>query len=201
MTTSEHVNEIAAALAKAQAAMKNAPLNKTNPHFRSKYADLSGIRDAVTPSLALNGIAVVQTMVPFDGRAAIATRLVHTSGQWFESLVPLPDVQDMQKMGSAITYARRYSLSAICGIAADEDDDANASAEQPKAGPTAIAKPAGYDAWIKALDAYAATHTDGELIAEIAQQTSEERKAYLRADTATLSALRSKAGKNKAKAA
>src|SRR5688572_5865463 len=102
MVTSEQINEIAAALAKAQAGMKNAALNKVNPHFKSRYADLAGIRDTVVPTLAANGIAVVQTL----DTDALLTRLLHTSGQWIESRCPIPNVPDMQKMGSAITYAR-----------------------------------------------------------------------------------------------
>lgn len=132
MTTSEHTDRIADALAHAQGQMKNAALSKTNPHFRNRYADLAAIRDAVTPALTAHGIAVVQTFdASGDGHAFVLTRLLHTSGQWIESLCPIPLAADMQKMGSAITYARRYSLSAICGIAADEDDDANEASPDP----------------------------------------------------------------------
>lgn len=157
MTTSEQVNEIAAALAKAQAGMKNAALNKVNPHFKSRYADLAGIRDAVIPALTANGIAVVQTLDDtVEGRCYVETRLLHTSGQWIESTCPIPVVPDMQKMGSAITYARRYSLSAICGIAADEDDDANAASQTPQSRPVAVAKvPDGFDEWVADLEAVA----------------------------------------------
>jgi hypothetical protein len=159
VTTSEQVNEIAAALAKAQATMKNAALNKVNPHFRSKYADLAGIRDTVVPSLAANGIAVVQTL---DAASCVLTRLIHTSGQWIESVCPIPSVPDMQKMGSAITYARRYSLSAICGIAADEDDDANEAAKPvaSKPEPQKAPVPVGFDNWFADLTATADLGTD-----------------------------------------
>lgn len=150
MTTSEQIDQIATALAKAQAAMKNAPLNKVNPHFKSKFADLASVRDTVIPALTTNGISVVQTLEP--GR--VQTRLLHASGQWIESACPIPDSQNMQQMGSAITYARRYSLSAICGIAADEDDDANAIAQPSK--PQAVAKaPEGFDDWLTDLEATA----------------------------------------------
>lgn len=160
MTTSEQVNEIAAALAKAQGAMKNATLNKVNPHFKSKYADLAGIRDAVMPALTANGIAVVQTLTGgvADGHVSnvVVTRLMHASGQWIESAIAIPPTPDMQKMGSAITYARRYSLSAICGIAADEDDDADAASQPAAARPVAVQKvPDGFDNWIADLEATA----------------------------------------------
>lgn len=159
MTTSEQINEIAAALAKAQASMKNAALSKVNPHFKNRYADLPAIRDAVTPALAANGIAVVQTLDAASEGAGycVLTRLLHTSGQWVESLCPIPAVLDMQKMGSAITYARRYSLSAICGIAADEDDDGNAATTNGngKAQTAAPKAPDGFDDWLLDLEATA----------------------------------------------
>lgn len=157
MTTSEQINEIAAALAKAQGVMKNAPLNKVNPHFKSKFADLASVRDAVLPALTANGIAVVQTLELDDtiaGQCFVDTRLLHVSGQWIESSCPIPNGGDMQKMGSAITYARRYSLSAICGIAADEDDDANAAATPAKLHAVAQA-PEGFDDWLADLEAVA----------------------------------------------
>lgn len=160
MTTSEQINELATALTKAQAAMKNATLNKVNPHFKSKYADLAGIRDTVIPALTANGIAVVQTLDSTgEGHHFLLTRLLHTSGQWIESLCPIPNGGDMQKMGSAITYARRYSLSAICGISADEDDDANAAVTPSR--PVAVAKaPDGFEDWLTDLEAVADEGTE-----------------------------------------
>jgi hypothetical protein len=124
------LSDIATALAKAQSEMKNATLNKTNPHFRSKYADLAGIRDAITPALTKHGIAVTQLIEIYGEMTVVATKLIHTSGQMIESRFPImADPTKPQAIGSAITYARRYSLSAICGIAADEDDDGNAAQE------------------------------------------------------------------------
>jgi hypothetical protein len=131
---------LAEALAKAQAAMQNAPLNKTNPHFKSKYADLAAIRDAVTPALSANGLAITQTPTFRDGAFVLVTTLRHTGGETVESIYPLA-VDKPQVMGSALTYARRYSLAAMCGIAAEEDDDANAAQDagakpqQPKPTP------------------------------------------------------------------
>lgn len=135
MRTSEQINELAAALAKAQAEMKNAKLNKVNPHFKSRYADLAEIRDTVTPALARNGIAVLHGTDTVDGGGLVlATRLVHTSGQWAESRFPLP-YDKPQIMGSAISYGRRYNMSALTNIAADDDDDANAANEKPAPAP------------------------------------------------------------------
>lgn len=195
MTTSESINEIAAALAKAQGEMKNAPFNATNPHLKNKFANLASVRDTVIPSLSKVGIAVVQTLVPFDGRAALATRLLHTSGQWMESLCPLPDAGDMQKLGSAITYARRYSLSAICGIAADEDDDANAASEPQASRPVAVPRaPQGFDDWVTDLEA---TADDGTAALESAWKKSQPylRKYLTDTDAARWERIKAKASK------
>ena len=123
MKTSEQISELAAALAKAQGMMENAVMNRVNPHFKSKYADLAAIFDAARKPLSTNGLAIVQTI----GDGVLHTRLLHTSGQWIASEHPLPMSGKPQEIGSALTYARRYSLSALIGIAADEDDDANAA--------------------------------------------------------------------------
>ena len=131
MRSSENINEIGAALAKAQGIMANAVINKTNPHFKSKYADLAAIREAVSAPLAQNGIAVLQVIDTDEHGSFLVTRLVHSSGQWVESIHPLPQTAKPQEFGSALTYARRYSLAAICGISAEEDDDANAANDAP----------------------------------------------------------------------
>jgi len=123
MKTSEQINELAAALAQAQGMMGNAVMNRINPHFKSKYADLAAIFDASRKPLSANGLAIVQTIE----NGVLHTRLLHTSGQWIASEHPLPMSGRPQEIGSALTYARRYSLSALIGIAADEDDDANAA--------------------------------------------------------------------------
>lgn len=117
------LNELAGALAKAQGAMNNASMNRINPHFKSKYADLAALWDAVRKPLSDNGLSVVQIIR--DG--SLHTMLLHTSGQRLCSDYPLPATARPQEMGSALTYARRYSLSALVGIAADEDDDATAA--------------------------------------------------------------------------
>jgi hypothetical protein len=137
MKTSEQVNELATALAAAQAEMRNATLNKVNPHFKSKYADLAGIRDTVTPALAKHGLSIVQGTDTIDNSIVVVTRLMHKSGQWIESRFPIA-YDKPQTMGSAYTYARRYSLSAMCAISADEDDDANAANDKVVAAPAKV---------------------------------------------------------------
>lgn len=139
ITNMNAVDKLAEALAKAQGEMENAALNKTNPHFKSRYADLAAIRDATVPSLSKHGLALVQTEEWRDGSPWLVTRLMHTSGQMIMSEHPLPsDVNRPQIFGSAMTYARRYCWAAICGIAAEEDDDAEGT---KTAAPVRLAKP------------------------------------------------------------
>lgn len=118
---SEQTNEISAALAKAQGAMKPVPFDRTNPHYKNKYASLSAFVEAIRKALADNGIAYTQTTQTRDGAFVLVTTLRHSSGQWIASDWPLV-VARPQEMGAALTYARRYCLSAICGVAADDDD-------------------------------------------------------------------------------
>ena len=139
MNTSEQINEIAAALAKAQGKIKTALKDSTNPHFKSRYADLASIREACADALTSNDIAVVQAH-GFDGsNVTLTTRLAHKSGQWMESVYLIkPTKEDPQGYASATTYARRISLSSMVGVVADEDDDGNAASGRQ----TAPAKPA-----------------------------------------------------------
>jgi hypothetical protein len=127
---------IAAALIKAQASMGKALKQSNNPAFRSKYADLGNVMDACMPALNESGIAVIQPIGQDDMGMFVSTVFVHTSGERLECRVPLlVTKQDMQGFGSAVTYARRYGLMAMAGIA-PEDDDGNAAA---KAAPTRTA--------------------------------------------------------------
>ena len=131
---SEHKN-IAAALAAAQAQMGKALKSANNPHFKSKYADLSSVVDATMPALNANGIAVIQPMQESETGRIVMTKFIHTSGEVLECAIPLIVAKnDMQGMGSAITYARRYGLMSLAGIAL-EDDDGNAAV---KAAPRTI---------------------------------------------------------------
>lgn len=121
---SENTNDLSAALAKAQAAMTAATFNRINPHFKNRYADLAAVLDAIREPLATNGLSVTQTTEIREGGFVLVTTLRHSSGQWVGSEYPLPIGAKPQELGSALTYARRYSLSAIACIAADDDDDA-----------------------------------------------------------------------------
>ena len=120
---------IYAALAKAQIEMGPALKDSTNPAFKAKYADLSSVMAACLPALNKNGLAVIQPTIDEDGARYVKTVLAHESGETLECRVPLIVAKnDMQGYGSAVTYARRYGLMAMAGIAPD-DDDGNAAAK------------------------------------------------------------------------
>lgn len=121
---SDDIAALADALAKAQGEIKNAAFNRINPHFKNRYADLAAVFDALRGPFSKNQLAVTQTTEIRDGGMILVTTVAHSSGQWFKSEYPLPSTARPQELGSALTYARRYSLSAIAGIAADDDDDA-----------------------------------------------------------------------------
>lgn len=120
---------LAGALAKAQVEMGKALKQNTNPAFRSKYADLGSVMDACLPALNKHGIAVIQPTVDDESGRYVETVLLHESGETLRCRVPLiVQKNDMQGYGSAVTYARRYGLMCMAGIA-PEDDDGNAAAE------------------------------------------------------------------------
>jgi hypothetical protein len=127
MNRSDSLKELAPALVKAQTKIKAALKDSTNPHFRSKYADLSSVVEAVKAPLLECGIAFLQGVHDAEGGVAVETLLLHTSGEWVSSTLRIPAVkQDAQGYGSAITYGRRYGLQSMCGVPA-EDDDGNAA--------------------------------------------------------------------------
>lgn len=132
MNTSQTIEKIAPALHKAQIEMKGAVKDSTNPHFKSKYADLGSVIDAVKSALHKHGIVYVQGVEDADNGVAIETRLIHTSGEWISSTLRIPATkQDAQGYGSAITYGRRYGLQAMCGVPAEDDDGNAATATAP----------------------------------------------------------------------
>jgi ERF superfamily len=124
--TSEGIEMLSEALAKAQSKFGAAIKGSTNPAFRSKYADLTSIIDATLEHLNAEGIAVMQHP-SLDGQmVTVTTRLQHKSGQWMESDIGIPGVQrerfDAQSVGSAITYGCRYALQSICLVPREDDD-------------------------------------------------------------------------------
>jgi hypothetical protein len=130
MNKSEQINELALALAKAQGQMSPAKMEATNPFLHNKYADLGSVIQAARKPLSENGLSFSQHPTIEAGRVSVCTVLMHSSGQWLESVIDLPVGEEKglslaQSMGKVVTYLRRYSLSAILGIYADEDTDGN----------------------------------------------------------------------------
>lgn len=135
MRASDSTAKLAEALAKAQGVMKAPVKDKTAKagSFSYSYADLARVFDAAREALSSNGLALTQTMDNEGAGPMLLTRLLHTSGEWIEGAYPIPANLSGQQLGSALTYARRYSVSAILGLAADDDDDgAGAEREKPK---------------------------------------------------------------------
>jgi hypothetical protein len=129
-TQSHDLNELATALAKAQAEIEVAGRKETNPFFKSKYADLAELIKVSRPALTKNGLAVMQQILTDeDGMTWLHTILTHTSGQWIETRMRVvPTKNDPQSFGSCVTYLRRYSYAALINIAvSDEDDDGEAA--------------------------------------------------------------------------
>lgn len=132
MLKSESIAALAKAIALSQLHVENALKSSTNPHFKSKYADLAEILNTVRPVFSANGIAIVQTPTFESGVASVETMLCHESGEFISSICSSPvSKQDAQGIGSAITYLRRYSLAAMCGVA-QEDDDGNGASDKDK---------------------------------------------------------------------
>lgn len=124
MKTSEQIDKIAPAFLLAQKAIKFAVKDAQNPHLKNRYADLPSVIDAVKQALNDSGIAIIQTAGDLiEGKMVLSTVLMHESGQWFRSDTTMPlTKQDAQGYGSAVTYARRYALSAMTGLYQDDDD-------------------------------------------------------------------------------
>jgi len=133
---SESISALAKALATAQSSLKNTPASKDNPHFKSKYTPLDDLLDMARSVLPTHGLSVLQNVSGASDTVSIVTMIMHESGEWIESdpLTMKTEKNTPQGQGSAITYGRRYSLSAILGIATDPDDDGS-EAEKPKALP------------------------------------------------------------------
>jgi hypothetical protein len=130
---SETINELAAALSKAQGKITGALKDSANPFFKSKYADLASVWDACRASLSENGLAVVQFPESDDSGLYVITTLTHSSGQWMRSRLRLTPKDDSpQAAGSAITYGRRYALASAVGVAQVDDDGNAASATGQK---------------------------------------------------------------------
>jgi hypothetical protein len=136
------MENIAKALVKAQLEMITPKKGSVNPFFKNKYADLNDVLAAVVPALNNNGIVLLQPLVNIDGKNFVKTVLMHESGETFESLAEIfcKNTNDAQAYGSGVTYARRYSLSSICGIGSEDDDAQKAVQAKPMATAEILAK-------------------------------------------------------------
>jgi hypothetical protein len=136
---SESINEIAAAVNKMQSDLKGASKDSSNPFYKSKYASLESCWEAVREPLTKNGLSIVQSPV-YREKFFLRTLLCHTSGQWISSLYPIISKDETpQSVGSAVTYARRYSLCAMTGLYQEDDDAEAAQPRKPEQKPVAQA--------------------------------------------------------------
>lgn len=121
---SEQVNELFAALSKAQGEIKAAQKDSANPFFKSRYADLSSVMEACREALSKNGLAILQTpIITSGGTYQLMSTLGHSSGQWMKSICPLLMAKnDAQSFGAATTYMRRFALAAMVGVCPEDDD-------------------------------------------------------------------------------
>ena len=138
MKKSETLTEFSKAFAKTQQEMKQPLKDANNPFFKSKYVPLENVVEAITESASKNGISFTQFPSSDEaGNVTVGTLVMHSSGEWIEydPIKMKPVKNDPQSIGSAITYAKRYALSAIFGITSDQDDDGNEATQAKKQAP------------------------------------------------------------------
>ena len=166
---------IASAFVKAQKAFGPALKTASNPHFKSRYADLAACVEAVMDGLNANGIALIQRNFLDDTGVTVETVFVHESGEMLEcgKLHVPASKQDPQGYGSALTYARRYSLMAACGIA-PEDDDGNASVKKDSMDPKVLADFLAAIESCTTADALKATYFDAIRVAGDDQEATKK---------------------------
>jgi cellobiose-specific phosphotransferase system component IIA len=137
MDKSDTIASLAKALSLAQGEMKAAAMNAVNPFLKNKYADLGSVIEAARPVLVKNGLSFTQLVYRDETGIGVETVLMHASGEWISSRLSVEVGEERGKStaqvaGSVITYLRRYALSAILGIYADEDTDGNGHEKQPQ---------------------------------------------------------------------
>ncbi len=139
MECSTSIALLADALSKAQAIMEHAEKDRINPHFKNKYATLASVWDAIRAPLTANGLSVIQPINADATGVTVRTVIMHKSGEYVESALTMTGPQaNPQQLGSLISYARRYALTSMLGVCADEDDDGHAT----RPAPTVVKEPA-----------------------------------------------------------
>jgi hypothetical protein len=182
MTTSSEIDQIAAALSLAQGAIKPASKDSLNPHFKSKYADLASVIDAIREPLFKNGLAIVQESITSSEGVSVWTRILHNSGQWIETgplTIPMSKL-DAHGVGSAGSYAKRYSILGALNVSAlDSDDDGNAVSIGKATTIAVPVPPEGFQNW---LDDLTATADEGQVALKEAWTASAKHlRAHLTA--------------------
>lgn len=193
MRQSESIAQIAPALVLAMGELEAAEKDRTNPAFKSRYATLAAVVEVSRPSLAKNGLAVLQfTNVDADGKAVtVTTRVLHKSAEWIEDDLTLPVANwTAQGIGSALTYAKRYGYCAILGVVADEDDDDGNTATRSQQS----APPAGFEDWL--TDLTAASDSGTVALENAWKASSKAFKEYLtKTEQARWDGLKARAGR------
>ena len=141
MQASDQCDKIARALAKAQGSIARAEKDGENPHFRYRYSSLGSIWDACRVPLSENDLAVVQNYEVIPTGIKLTTELAHASGQWYRQETTWPcNIAEPTKLGGGITYARKYALASMCGVAPEDDQDGaiRANQGQPEATPAQL---------------------------------------------------------------
>ncbi len=188
MNKSESITNLVGALVVFQGKMTAVKKDATNPFYKSRYATLDTIWETIRKPLSENGLSVAQTMDIENGKDVLNTTLYHTSGEWISGMQSVNPVKDdPQSLGSAISYARRYSLSALLGVVADEDDDANiatkleAKSDKPKAEPKSMEKPVSPETPQKNESNISAAQTK-KIYASVKEKgiTTDQAKSYLK---------------------
>jgi len=189
VNTSESVKEIATALSAAQGSLQDATKNAKNPHYKSDYADLSHVLEAIRPALKAHNLSVVQLPFSTGSRVGVTTRILHSSGEWIEESIDL-EVEGRnlaQAAGSHITYLRRYSLASLFAIHQKDDDGESAPKRearpsQPKVkAQSQIQKQAIHDGVVTAEDLtrYKAERSEQEVDDYLTQQMALRQRAEL----------------------
>lgn len=198
MITSESIKEIATALSKAQGEITPAKMDSVNPFLKNKYADLGSVIQAVKKPMADNGLAFSQHPRIENDKVVLTTRIMHQSGEWMESSIELPmddkkGLSMAQAMGAVITYLRRYALSSIMGVYADEDTDGNGNGTERKQAQQQAKKPAPPSLVTAAaeLGGVAVEHPSAVMTLEMAEsETNSKGDRYGDIDTQTLENMR-----------